>query len=77
MPAPNPGPLPTTRCRNAFCESKREQQGILDDTAGPFIAVTGTIGEDSAMRGSGNHAGPNSLLRRLASGSADDEQLAG
>jgi hypothetical protein len=40
-----------------------------------FIAVTGTIDENTTMRGKGTHAGPNALLRRLASVIADDEQL--
>jgi hypothetical protein len=78
MPAPNPRPLPPTRYRIVCYEiHDGEQQVILDDTAHAFIAVTGTIDENTTMRGKGTHAGPNALLRRLASVIADDEQLTG
>jgi hypothetical protein len=78
MPAPNPRPQPPT-CYRIVCYEIHygEQQVILDDTAHAFIAVTGTIDKNNTMRGKGTHAGPNSLLRRLASVIADDEQLAG
>jgi hypothetical protein len=50
---------------------------ILDTTARAFIAVTGTLDENGTMHGSGTHAGPLPLLRRIAKLIADDEQLAG
>ncbi|MGH2836592.1 MAG: hypothetical protein ACRDKD_10290 [Solirubrobacteraceae bacterium] len=78
MPAPNPRPLPPIRYRIVCYEiHDGEQQVILDDTAHAFIAVTGTIDENNMMRGNGTNAGPDSLLRRLASVIADDDQLAG
>ena len=40
---------------------------ILDTTARAFIAVTGTLDENGTMHGSGTHAGPLALLRRIAS----------
>lgn len=53
------------------------QTVILDATAQGFIAVTGTITDDTTMRGQGTHAGPLPIRRRLAGLMAEDEQLAG
>ena len=78
MPAPTPRPLPETRYRIVCYELQDDQQKvILDATAQGFIAVTGTIAENSTMHGEGTHAGPLTLRRRLARLIADDEQLAG
>jgi len=49
---------------------------ILDTTARAFIAVTGTLDENGTMHGSGTHAGPLPLRKRIARLIADDEQLA-
>jgi hypothetical protein len=49
---------------------------ILDTTARAFIAVTGTLDENGTMHGSGTHAGPLPLLKRIAKLIADDEHLA-
>jgi hypothetical protein len=52
------------------------QTVILDSTARAFIAVTGTLDENGTMHGSGTHAGPLPLLKRIAKLIADDERLA-
>ncbi len=68
--------LPEVRYRIVCYELQDDGQTvILDATAQGFIAVTGTIADDSTMRGEGTHAGPLPLQRRLARLIGDDEQL--
>lgn len=49
---------------------------ILDSTARAFIAVTATMDENGTMHGTGTHAGPLPLPKRIARMIAEDEQLA-
>ena len=77
MPEPTPRPLHEASYRIVCCALEAGKQTvILDATARPFIAVTGTIAEDGTMLGHGAHAGPLAPRRRLARLIADDGQLA-
>jgi hypothetical protein len=74
---PKPTLTPEVRYRIVCYELEGDQQTVIfDATARGFIAVTGTITDDT-MHGEGTHAGPLPLLKRIARLIADDEQLAG
>jgi hypothetical protein len=69
--------MPELRYRIVCYELDGENQTvILDTTARAFTAVTGTLDENGTMHGTGTHAGPLPLLKRIARLIADDEQLA-
>jgi hypothetical protein len=67
---------PTQRREKQSMGGRPTETVILDTTARAFIAVTGMVDEHGTMDGTGTHAGPLPLLKRIARLIAENEQLA-